>query len=60
MEIFGQTVIIWSCLPDDEITPRVESMSLKDKKSKTKSNKGYNQADYKETTKKKGSLKKKR
>ena len=46
---------------DDEITPRVESMSLKDKKSKDKSNKGY-QANYKETTngKKKGSLKKKK
>ena len=47
----------------DEITPKVESMSLKDKKSSSrdnKSNKGYNQANYKETTKKKGSMKKKK
>merc|ERR1711860_230220 len=45
----------------DEITPKVESMSLKDKKSSSrdnKSSKGYNQA--KETTKKKGSMKKKK
>ena len=42
-----------------DITPRVESMSLKDKKSKKGSSKDYKERDYKETNNKKKSMKKK-